>query len=513
MNNSQAAPLLRMEGIEKSFSGVRVLENVPFDLKPGEVHILAGENGAGKTTLVKILAGIHTDHEGEIFLQGKSVRFDSPHEAARHGIAAIHQEMSLVSSMTVADNIFLGREQTISRLWMDFRSQEKKAQAVLNRLGLEIDLSLRVEEYPVSVRQMIEIAKALVYQARILIMDEPTSALNDIEVERLFTNINDLKTHGCGIIFISHRLEEIYKIADRISVLRDGKYVGTADAGKLPVDNLIEWMVGRSIDRQFPLRMTEKMGKSLSVKGVSLKDPSGRKDWVVEDINFDLRAGEILGIAGLQGSGKSELLHGLFGDYGKISQGEVFLKDKKFVVRSPADSIAQGLILLTNDRKDSGLVPMMDLVRNMTLASIKIFSPRGWMQTRKEEEAVKKNILSFNIKAHSLDQEVQTLSGGNQQKVVLAKWLETQPQVLLLDEPTIGVDIGAKHEIYRLMHEWTTAGQAILLITSELPELLAMSDRVLVMHRGRIIREFLQNEATQEKVIQAAMGEGEKIDG
>lgn len=515
MNNSHSVPLVRMERMGKSFSGARVLEDVPFDLKPGEVHILAGENGAGKTTLIKILAGVHTDHEGRIFLQDQAVRFRSPNEAAAHGIAAIHQEMSLVNSMTVLDNIFLGREQTQSRLWVDFRSQEKEARAVLSRLGLEIDLSLRVEEYPVSVRQMIEIAKALVFKARILIMDEPTSALNDIEVERLFTIINDLKTQGCGIIFISHRLEEIYAIADRVSVLRDGKYVGTADAGKLPVDKLIEWMVGRSISRQFPPRITEKKEKGicLSVKGFSLKDPHGRKKGVVENVGFDLHAGEILGIAGLQGSGKSELLHGLFGDYGKISQGKVFLNDNEFVMRSPADAIAQDLILLTNDRKGSGLVPMMDLVRNMTLASIKTFSPRGWMQTRKEEEAARQNIRSFNIKAHSLDQEVQTLSGGNQQKVVLAKWLETQPQVLLLDEPTIGVDIGAKHEIYRLMHEWTAAGRAILLITSELPELLALSDRILVMHRGKIIREFLQAEATQEKVIQAAMGEGEKIDG
>lgn len=508
-------PLLQMEGMGKSFSGVRVLEDVSFDLRPGEVHILAGENGAGKTTLIKILAGVHTDYEGELFLQDQKVRFRTPQEAAAHGIAAIHQEMSLVNFMTVADNIFLGREQTKSRfrLWMDFHAQEKEAQAVLAKLGLDIDLSWRVEDYPVSVRQMIEIAKALVYKAHILIMDEPTSALNDIEVERLFSIIKDLKNQGCGIIFISHRLEEIYAIADRISVLRDGKYVGTAEAKELPVDKLIEWMVGRSINRQFPPRETKKMEKCLSVKGFSISDPHMRQAWVVRDISFDLYAGEILGIAGLQGSGKSELLHGIFGDYGTISQGKICLKEREFIPRSPAESITQGVILLTNDRKGSGLVPMLDIVRNMTLASVKAFSPRGWLQAEKEAEAAERNIRAFNIKVQSLDQEVQTLSGGNQQKVVLAKWLETQPHVLLLDEPTIGVDVGAKHEIYRLMNDWTAAGKAILLITSELPELLAMSDRILVMHRGHMVREFSQAEASQEKVIQAAMGEGGRIGG
>ncbi len=500
--------LLEMKRIGKSFSGVKVLHDVPFDLKAGEVHILAGENGAGKTTLIKILAGVHTDYEGEIWLQKKRVLFKSPHEAALQGISAIHQEMSLVNSMTVIDNIFLGREKSHANLWMDYRAQYKKAQDLMEQLSIEVDLSQSIENYPVSNRQMIEIAKALVYDARIIIMDEPTSALNDVEVSRLFEIIENLKQRGCGIIYISHRLEEIYRIGERITVLRDGRYVGTSATAELAPEILIQWMVGRDISQQFPPRASTIGDKRLTVKGFFLADPSRSKRWAVEDVSFDLHAGEVLGIAGLQGSGKCELLNGLFGAYGKSPQGSIWLDGKPFRIRAPKDSIERGLVLLTNDRKATGLIPAMNVVRNVSLASLKSFSPRGWMQTRPEEEAVKDDVKAFDIKIHSLDQEVQTLSGGNQQKVVLAKWLETKPKVLLLDEPTIGVDVGAKHEIYAMMNKWTSDGKAILLITSELPELLAISDRIVVMHRGRITAEFSREQATQEKIIQAAMGEG-----
>lgn len=499
--------LLEMKHIGKSFSGVKVLHDVSFDLKPGEVHILAGENGAGKTTLIKILAGVHTDYEGEIWLEEKRVLFRSPHEASLQGISAIHQEMSLVNSMTVADNIFLGREKTHANLWMDYRAQYKKAQGLMEHLGIEVDLFQPIENYPVSIRQMIEIAKALVYDARIIIMDEPTSTLNDVEVSRLFKIIENLKQRGCGIIYISHRLEEIYSIGERITVLRDGRYVGTLSTAELAPEVLIQRMVGRNISQQFPPRASTIGDKRLTVKEFFLAYPSSSERWTVEDVSFDLHAGEVLGIAGLQGSGKSELLNGLFGAYGKATQGSVRLDGKPFHIRAPKDSIEQGLILLTNNRKDTGLIPAMNVVRNVSLASLKSFSPRGWMQTRQEEEAVKEDVKTFDIKIHSLDQEVQTLSGGNQQKIVLAKWLETRPKVLLLDEPTIGVDVGAKHEIYALMNKWTSDGLAILLITSELPELLAMSDRIMVMHRGRITAEFSHEQATQEKIIQAAMGE------
>lgn len=510
MKEGPPESLLRMENITKSFAGVKVLEDVTFDLVEGEIHVLAGENGAGKTTLIKILAGVHTDFDGEIRLHGQPIRFKNPHEAAESGISAIHQDMSLIDAMTVVDNIFLGRELTRAKVWMDFRVQREKARELLAQLGIEANPHLPVEEYPVSVRQMIEIAKALAYESRIIIMDEPTSALNELEVERLFQIILDLKQKKYGIVYISHRLEEIYEIGDRISVLRDGKHVGTAKASDLSPQELIRWMVGREIHQQFPSRTPAKRENRLRVEGLYLPDPTGTKEWVVEDISLSLQAGEILGIAGLRGSGKSELFHGLFGTYGKNPAGRVLLDGEPFKVHSPIRSIEQGLVLLTNDRKGTGLVMPMDIVRNITLSSLKAYSPGGWMQAQKEKNAAKGHVEAFGIRARSLHQEVETLSGGNQQKVVLAKWLETAPKVLLLDEPTLGVDVGAKHDIYKLMNQWTGQGMAILLITSELPELLAMSDRIMVMHRGRITAEFTRKEATQEKIIRAAMGEEQK---
>jgi ribose transport system ATP-binding protein len=503
--------LLRMEHITKSFSGIKVLNDVGFNLNSGEVHILAGENGAGKTTLIKILAGVHTDYDGEIFLKGKPMRFKSPHDAAECGLSVIHQEMSLINPMTVADNIFLGREKTRANVWMDYRAQKEIAQQLLDQLDIQIDLTLPVEEYPLSVRQMIEIAKALVYDAQIIIMDEPTSALNDLEVRRLFDIVGNLKRKRYGIIYISHRLEEIYEIGDRISVLRDGKAVGTANAGDLSPHELIHWMVGREITQQFPPRLTSVGGERLKVDNFSLLDPSEAKNWIVEDISLSVREGEILGIAGLRGSGKSELFNGLFGVYGKIDQGKILLDKESFKIRSPRASIAQGLVLLTNDRKGTGLVPPMDIICNITLPSVETFSPQGWIHVQQEKAAAQNHVERLGIKIHSLYQEVDTLSGGNQQKVVLAKWLQTKPKVLLLDEPTLGVDVGAKHDIYALMNQWTSEGLAILLITSELPELLAMSDRILVMHRGKITAEFSREEATQERIIHAAMGEAKSI--
>lgn len=507
MNPDPNKTLLRMEHITKSFSGVKVLDDVFFDLRAGEVHVLAGENGAGKTTVIKILAGIHADFEGVIRLNGQPTRFKSPHDAALCGISAIHQEMSLINSMRVVDNIFLGREQTRLNIWMDDQAQKKTAQKLLDQLELEVDLERPVEEYPLSVRQMIEIAKALAYEARIIIMDEPTSALNDLEVKRLFRMVQDLREKNYGIIYISHRLEEIYEIGDRISVLRDGKLTGTAEADDLSPQELIRWMVGREISQQFPDRRPYRGPRRLEVEHFFLPDPRESQKWVVEDVSLSLHGGEILGLAGLRGSGKSELFNGLFGAYGKTPRGTVSLDGNPYRIRSPLQSIEQGLVLLTNDRKGTGLVPPMDVIRNISLSSIPAYSPGGWMQMQKEKESARRHVENLDIKAFSLSQEVDTLSGGNQQKVVLAKWLETHPRVLLLDEPTLGVDVGAKHDIYLLMNRWTEQGLAILLITSELPELLAMSDRIVVMHRGRITAEFERDKATQEKIIRAAMGE------
>lgn len=507
MRVRRAEILLSMEHIGKSFSGVQVLDDVHFDLREGEVHVLAGENGAGKTTLIKILSGVHREYEGEIFLEGKTARFKSPHDAALKGISVIHQEMSVVNSMAVLDNIFLGREITRHSLWMDFRSEKRRARELLSQFGIDIDLKATLSSSSLSVRQIVEIVKALVYEARIIIMDEPTSALSGSEVLRLFEIIRQLKKKGCGVVYISHRLEEIFRIADRITVLRDGRNVGTSESQKLTTEELVRRMVGRELNQQFPERSSYPGKEILVLKNVTLPDPSRAKRSAVEDISLSLREGEILGIAGLRGSGKSELLHGIFDSSREKVKGTVSLSGKPVQVRSPRKSIKEGLVLQPSDRKRLGLVAGMSIRRNISLPSLVSFSSFGWIRAGREKQIASRQMKAFQIKASSPDQEVRTLSGGNQQKVVLAKWLETRPKVLLLDEPTLGIDVGAKHEIYSLMNELTSRGLSILLITSELPELLAMSDRILVMYRGRIQAEFSREEATQEKVIQAAMGE------
>jgi len=497
-----------MTQIEKSFSGVKVLDHVCFDLKKGEVHVLAGENGAGKTTLIKIISGVHRDYKGELFLNGNPVCFHSPSHAAKKGIAAIYQEMSLVNSMSIRDNIFLGREITDSLGRINFSKENEVSHDILGRLGIEVDLSKPVGSYPLSLKQMIEIAKALVFKSNIIIMDEPTSALNTVETSQLFKVVRDLKEKGHGIVFISHRMEEIYRIADRISVLRDGKYIGTSLAEELPSPKLVQWMVGRELKEQFPERRSYKTNQViLSAKNITLTDSSQEQKSHKKNISFKVYTGEILGIAGLRGSGKSRLLNTLFGTYGKLNNGEIILDGKGYSIKSPKKSIHNGLALLTNDRKNTGLIPDMSVKENMTLACLVEFLKMGWIQKKKEQRAVQNNLESFNIKANSMEQPASTLSGGNQQKMVLAKWFMTRPKVFLLDEPTRGVDVAAKHEIYKLMNNWSHQGIGQILITSELPELLALSDRIIVLHRGCITAEFERDESSREKILQAAMGD------
>ncbi len=505
-----------MSGISKSFSGVQVLRDVAFDLRPGEVHVLAGENGAGKSTLIKIAAGVHTEYEGSVHLYGRPTRLTSPHDAAMQGISVIHQEMSLIDAMSVVDNMFLGRELTspgTGTQWLDRAAQLRKAREFCDQLGLgDIDLERPVEDFSLSVKNRIEIAKALAWNARIFVMDEPTSALSGPEVERLFALIAQLKDHGCGIIYISHRMEEIYRLATRITVLRDGRYIGTAEAPALPQSELIRWMIGRELTTQFPARTATPGPERLRVEGLSVLAPgstsTGSRRWLVRDVSLSVRAGEIVGIAGLQGSGNSDLFRGIFGAHGKLAQGRVLLEGKPFQVRSPRHSLKQGLAYLTSDRKGTGLVLSMDVARNITLASIPAISPGGWIRESRERRITEEHTRSLQIRASGQTQEVSTLSGGNQQKVALAKWIETRPRVLLLDEPTRGVDVGAKHEIYELMNQWTRQGHAILLITSETPELFGLSDRIIAMHRGQVTGEFTRGEATQEKVLRAAMADG-----
>jgi ribose transport system ATP-binding protein len=498
-------PLVRMTGVTKRFGPVTVLRQVDFEIWPGEVHVLAGENGAGKSTLIKILGGVHTDFEGALELRGRTARPRSPTDATALGVSVIHQELSLVGAMSVADNVFLGRMVTRGG-WVSDRAQHRETERVLAELGLELDARRPVEEFPMAIRQMIEIAKALSRRTHVIVMDEPTSALNGPEVNRLFALIARLKAQGCGIVYITHKMEEIERIADRITVLRDGARVGSAPANQLSSAQLIRWMVGRELSEQFP-RHTPHLGtERLRLENFSVH-PGGLSDRPsVQAIDLSVRAGEIVGVSGLQGSGASDLLLGLFGAYGRRTGGQVYLEGRPARIASPRDAIAAGVALLTNDRKATGLVLPLSVVANATLAALNQLSPGGWRRPRHESEATQVVTQSLRLRAASLELEVAALSGGNQQKVAIAKWLQVQPRLLLLDEPTRGIDIGAKHEIYSLMNQWTAEGIAILLITSEMPELLALSDRVVALHRGRMTAEFSRATATPERVLAAAMG-------
>lgn len=503
--DARTPPLLvRMRGITKRFGRVTVLQNVDLDVYAGEVHILAGENGAGKSTLIKILAGAYADYEGAVELEGKPVRPATPREATDLGVAVIHQELSLVPSMSVADNLFLGRTPTMLGGFVRRRQQREAARRLLARFRLDVDADDLVGDLPLAAQQLIEIAKALGQDARVIVMDEPSSALNANEVERLFGLIRELKARGCGVVYITHKMEEIDRIADRISVLRDGRFVGSAPARELSTAELIRWMVGREVEQQFP-RHTPALGEPrLQVTDLNVR--LGARQ-VVQDVSFRVQAGEILGLAGLQGSGNSHLLMALFGAYGPRVQGKVLLNGQPFKLGSPRRSIRRGMALLTNDRKATGLVLPLSVTANTTLANLAAYSPGGWRLPGAERAAAERMSQSLNLRAASLRMEAGELSGGNQQKVALAKWLLTQPHVLLLDEPTRGVDVGAKREIYDLMNAWTRQGIGILLVTSEMSELLAMSDRILVMHRGRVTAELSRQQATPNRVLEAAMGQ------
>ena len=497
--------VLRMQGIGMRFGGVAVLEDVAFDLRPGEVHVLAGENGAGKSTLIKILAGVHRPASGRMEIAGAPYGPRHPQDAEAAGVAVIHQELSLVPSMSVADNLFLGRERTRGG-WVRRAEQEREAREILRGVGLDLDVARPADDFPIGVRQMIEIGKAVGRRARILVMDEPTSALNAREAETLFARVADLKARGCAIVYITHKMEEIERLADRITVLRDGRLVGSAAKADLPMNRLIEWMVGRAVDERFPRHAPARGEELLRVEDFSVH-PAGRGAApAVDRVSLSVRAGEIVGLGGLQGCGASELMAGLFGAWGAAASGAVRLRGTPAAFRAPAEAIRAGVAYIPNDRKGAGLVPEAPIVFNATLAALPGLSPGGWRSARREREATRAAVEPLRLRAASLDLPAAALSGGNQQKVVLAKGMMTRPSLLLLDEPTRGVDVGAKREIYALLNEWTAAGMGVLMITSEMPELLAMSDRIVVLHRGRVTATMEAAEATAERVLAAAMG-------
>ncbi|MFB6367521.1 sugar ABC transporter ATP-binding protein [Paenibacillus elgii] len=493
--------LLEMNDISKSFPGVRVLDQVTFNLIAGEMHALMGENGAGKSTLMKILGGIHRRDGGTVILRGTPCEIASPSMAQTLGIAMIHQELNLIPHLTVMENIFLGREFTYGRSGMiNWGKMRQESVRFLSQLGLSIDPGIIAGELSVGQQQMIEIAKALSMNAEILVLDEPTAALTDREIEALFTVIESLKTKGVGMIYISHRMEEIFRICDRVTVMRDGHTVGTDRVADTNIDKLVKMMVGREIKDRFP-KINVSVGEpKLEVKGLSLPGK-------LQDISFTVRSGEIVGIAGLMGAGRTELAKALFG-VTPARQGEVRVDGRPVAIRKPVDAIRVGIALVTEDRKDEGLLLNMSVKDNISLPNLKNVSSLGFVSRSKETGISERLISQLLIKTPNSEQKVGSLSGGNQQKVVIGKWLETNPQVFILDEPTRGVDIGAKKEIYDLMNQLVSRGVAILMISSELPEVLGMSDRILVMHEGRIAGEFARGEATQEKIMHCATGGG-----
>jgi ABC-type sugar transport system ATPase subunit len=501
-------PIVALRGIHKSFGSVEVLHGVDFEVLPGEVHVLAGENGAGKSTLIRILAGVYGDYSGELSIEGRPQRFTGPQDAVRAGIATIHQELSLVPSMSVSDNLFLGRELPRRFGAVDFAAQEAASRRMLDELALDASPRQAVAELPVSTQQLLEIARALARDARLLVFDEPTSALREHEVESLFARIVALRDRGRGIVYITHRMEEIYRLADRITVLRDGRVVGTATRDALPAAKLVQWMIGRDPTNAASARRAPGDEPALEVERLRVVAAGTRDRPVVDDVSLTLRRGEIVGLAGLQGSGASEVLHALFGALGGRAAGRARLHGQPLAMRSPREAIGRGVVLLTNDRKGTGLAPDLRVLESVSLASLRRFSTvGGWVRRGGERHAVERLTGGFGLPAAALDAPVRALSGGNQQKIYLARCLLAEPAVLLLDEPTRGIDVGAKADIYGLIGTWVSRGIAILLITSEMEELLALSDRILVMHRGRVVAEFAGAAATKERVLAAAMGQ------
>jgi len=488
-----------MQGISKRYPGVVALDNVSFEVLPGEVHALCGENGAGKSTLMKILAGAVARDTGDIRLNGEPLSLHTPQDAMGRGINIIYQEFNLVPHLSAAENIYLGREPAAAVPgFINFKKLYGDAQTVMDSLGVPVDVRTEVSRLSVAQQQMVEIAKATSRNSVIIAMDEPSATLTDHELQNLFTLIRKLKTQGVGIIYISHRMEEIFDICDRVTVMRDGQYVATKRIEDTSRDEVIKMMVGRELKESIPKRPAPLGEPLLEVRGLTRRG-------VFEDITFTVRRGEVVGLGGLVGAGRTEVARAIFGA-DAIDAGEIRFNGKPVHPRSPREAIGLGIGLVPEDRKSLGLILNMVVRENTTLANLDLLTMLGFVNQKKEREVAEKYTKDLRVRTPSIEQEVRNLSGGNQQKVVLAKWLFTDSQLLIFDEPTRGIDVGSKVEIYELMNELAAQGKGILMITSELPELLGMSDRVLVMHEGRLAGELPRAEATQEKVMHLATG-------
>ncbi|ANU18664.1 D-xylose ABC transporter ATP-binding protein [Planococcus maritimus] len=493
--------MINMTDICKSFSGNAVLKNVHFSLQKGEIHALMGENGAGKSTLMKIMSGIYTRDSGTVEVKGEQVQFTSPKQAEAKGIAVIHQELNILPHLSIADNLFLGREETVGRTGiLKTKEMERKTKKILGDLGLDIDPSLPASTLSVGQQQLVEIGKALSMEAEMIIMDEPTAALTDREIETLFVTIRELQKRSVSFVYISHRMEEIFSLCDRITILRDGEFVGERKISETSFEEIVQLMVGRELGDRFPERSSALGEVKLAVKGLSRKG-------CFEDVSFDIHKGEIVSIAGLMGAGRTEVAQSLFG-YKKADSGTVELDGKLVKIDNPQKAKELGIGYVTEDRKTEGLIVDFTIEENISMANFNSISKKGLLSKDKERGLYDRMVKRLGIRTAGPNQAAKSLSGGNQQKVVIAKWLGIEPDVLILDEPTRGVDVGAKKEIYSIINELAARGVAILMISSELPEVIGMADRVLVMHEGKLTADVPKQEMTQETIMHYATGGG-----
>ncbi|MBO5469514.1 MAG: sugar ABC transporter ATP-binding protein [Lachnospiraceae bacterium] len=489
---------IEMTGINKSFGANQVLKDAAFTLKDGEVHALMGENGAGKSTLMKILTGVYTKDSGTVKVDGKEVNFKSPQEAEKAGIVFIYQELNVLFDLTVEENLFMGKEITKKFGICDKKAMHAKAQEVMDKMGVQIPIEAVMSDLSVGQQQMVEICKALMVDAKVIIMDEPTAALTERETESLFRVMRALQKKGVSIVYISHRMEEIFVLCDRITILRDGSYIGTEHVNDIDMDGIVKMMIGREIGERYPKRDVKIGDEVLRVEGLT-------KEKVFHDVSFDVRAGEVLGVAGLMGAGRTEIMEAIFGSISK-NHGQIYIDGKQVTIKNPRQAIVAGIGFITEDRKTEGLLLEKSIAENIEIANLKSVSKHGVLSRKKQEELVQQGIEEFKIKCFGPWHECNNLSGGNQQKVVLAKWIATNPKILILDEPTRGVDIGAKKEIYNVINKMAAQGVAVIMVSSELPEVLGMSDRIMVVREGEVRGILDGKDADQEKIMTLATG-------
>lgn len=489
---------IEMRGIDKAFGTNQVLKNAGFELRDGEIHALMGENGAGKSTLMKILTGVYTRDAGTVTVDGQEVVYKSPQEAEKAGIVFIYQELNVLFDLTVEENLFMGKEITKAFGVCDKKAMRQKAQDIMDKMGVNIPVNAVMSDLSVGQQQMVEICKALMVNAKVLIMDEPTAALTESETEVLFEVIESLKKKGVSIVYISHRMEEIFRLCDRITILRDGQYVGTENIRDITMDGVVQMMIGREIGERYPQRDVTIGEEVIRVEGLT-------HEKLFRDVSFSVRAGEVLGVSGLMGAGRTEIMQAIFGNLPTVS-GKIFIEGKEVHIKNPKQAIEAGIGFITEDRKTEGLLLEKSIAENIELCNLEKVSKKTVLSKAKGAALVKRGIEEFRIRCFGPDHECHNLSGGNQQKVVLAKWIYTDPKILILDEPTRGVDIGAKKEIYNVINDMAAKGVAVIMVSSELPEVLGMSDRIMVVHEGQVTGIIDGKTADQTKVMTLATG-------